>query len=101
VASHREDIMNQKLANATALYMEGNRDGRVREAIEAYTEDRYTQHSSGVADGVEGCVAFFEPFIERTPVRDIRVVCSIVDGNFVFRTGLPGSQQRRSAVAHN
>ena len=76
--------MNQKLANATALYMEGIRDGRVREAVEAYTGDRYTQHSTGVADGVEGFVAFFEPFVERTPVRDIRVLRSIVDGSFVF-----------------
>ncbi|MFV9672637.1 MAG: nuclear transport factor 2 family protein [Acidimicrobiia bacterium] len=76
--------MNQKLANATALYMEGIRDGRVREAVEAYTGDRYTQHSTGVAGGVEGFVAFFEPFVERTPVRDIRVVRSIVDGSFVF-----------------
>ncbi len=76
--------MNRKLANANALYMEGIRDGRVREAVEAYTGDRYTQHSTGVADGVEGFVAFFEPFVERVPVRDIRVVRSIVDGNFVF-----------------
>jgi predicted SnoaL-like aldol condensation-catalyzing enzyme len=76
--------MSRKLANATALYLEGIRDGHVREAVEAYTGDRYTQHSTGVADGVEGFVAFFEPFIERTPVRDIRVVRSIVDGNFVF-----------------
>ncbi|MEA1904048.1 MAG: nuclear transport factor 2 family protein, partial [Actinomycetota bacterium] len=76
--------MNRKLANATALYMEGIRDGRVRAAVAAYTGDRYTQHSTGVADGVEGFVAFFEPFVERTPVRDIRVIRSIVDGDFVF-----------------
>jgi len=76
--------MSRKLANATALYLEGIRDGSVREAVEAYTGDRYTQHSTGVADGVEGFVEFFEPFVERTPVRDIRVVRSIVDGNFVF-----------------
>ena len=82
--SYKEEVMNQKLANATALYMEGIRDGRVREAVEAYTGDRYTQHSTGVADGVEGFVAFFEPFVERTPIRDIRVLRSIVDGSFVF-----------------
>ena len=76
--------MSQKLANATALYMEGIRDGRVREAVEAYTGDRYTQHSTGVRDGVEGFVEFFEPFIQRNPVRDIRMVRSIVDGNYVF-----------------
>lgn len=46
--------MSQKVANAAALYVEGIRDGRVREAVEAYTGDRYTQHSTGVADGVEG-----------------------------------------------
>ncbi len=76
--------MNQKLANATALYMEGIRDGDVRCAVEAYTGDRYTQHSTGVADGVEGFVAFFEPFVRNNPKRDIRVVRSLVDGNFVF-----------------
>lgn len=76
--------MSQKLANATGLYLEGIRDGRVREAVEAFTGDRYTQHSTGVRDGVEGFIEFFEPFVERNPVRDIRVVRSIVDGNFVF-----------------
>jgi predicted SnoaL-like aldol condensation-catalyzing enzyme len=76
--------VNRKLANATALYLEGIRDGRVREAVEAYTGDRYTQHSTGVAEGVEGFVEFFEPFVERTRVRDIRILRSIVDGRFVF-----------------
>ncbi len=76
--------MNQKLANALGLYMEGIRDGRVREAVEKYTGDRYTQHSTGVRDGVEGFVEFFEPFVERNPKRDIRVVRSIVDGPNVF-----------------
>ncbi len=75
---------NQKLANARALYLEGIRDGNVRAAVEAYTGDRYTQHSTGVADGVDGFVAFFDPFVERNPVRDIQIVRSIVDGNYVF-----------------
>jgi len=64
--------------------MEGIRDGNVRRAVETYTGDRYTQHSTGVADGVEGFVAFFEPFMERNPVRDIQVIRSIVDGPYVF-----------------
>jgi predicted SnoaL-like aldol condensation-catalyzing enzyme len=76
--------VNQKLANATGLYLEGIADGHVRRAVETYTGDRYTQHSTGVADGVEGFVEFFEPFVERNPVRDIRILRSIVDGNFVF-----------------
>jgi len=76
--------VNRKLANATGLYLEGIRDGNVREAVEKYTGDCYIQHSTGVADGVEGFVEFFEPFIEKNPVRDIRVVRSIVDRSYVF-----------------
>ena len=66
------EALDLQLENAKALYLEGIRDGRARKAVETYTGDRYTQHSTGVADGVEGFVAFFEPFIERNPQRDIR-----------------------------
>ena len=76
--------MSKKLENAINLYMEGIRDGNVREAVTKYTGDRYTQHSTGVADGIEGFVAFFEPFIERNPVRDIQVVRAIEDGQYVW-----------------
>ncbi len=76
--------MNPKRRNASALYLEGIRDGNVRAAVEAYTGDRYTQHSTGVKDGVEGFVEFFLPFIEHNPVRDIRIVRSIVDRRYVF-----------------
>lgn len=74
----------RKLANAHALYMEGIRDGKARQALDAYTGDRYTQHSSGVADGKEGFLDFFLPFLERNPVRDMRVIRSFVDGPHVF-----------------
>ncbi len=74
----------RSLDHATRLYLEGIRDGNARAAVEAYTGDRYTQHSTGVRDGVEGFVEFFEPFIERNPTRDIDIVRSIVDGRFVF-----------------
>lgn len=76
--------MNKKLSHCRALYLEGIRDGNVRAAVEAYTGERYTQHSTGVRDGVEGFVEFFLPFVERNPVRDIRLLRSIVDGNYVF-----------------
>ncbi|MGH8865406.1 MAG: nuclear transport factor 2 family protein, partial [Burkholderiales bacterium] len=76
--------MSQKLENAKSLYMEGIRDGNARAAVTKYTGDRYTQHSAGVRDGIEGFVAFFEPFLARTPVRDIRVVRAIEDGQYVF-----------------
>ena len=69
---------------AKRLYLEGIRDGDARRAVEEFTGDRYTQHSTGVRDGVEGFVEFFEPFIERNPDRKIDIVRSFVDGRFVF-----------------
>lgn len=73
-----------RLDNAKALYLEGIRDGNARAAVEKYTGDRYTQHSTGVRDGVEGFVEFFLPFIERNPVRDIQIVRGFEDGQYVF-----------------
>ncbi len=76
--------MTKKLDNAKALYIEGIRDGNAVEAINEYTGDRYTQHSTGVRDGVDGFIEFFEAFLEKNPVRDINVVRAIEDGDFVF-----------------
>jgi predicted SnoaL-like aldol condensation-catalyzing enzyme len=70
--------------NAVALYMEGIRDGNPREAVAKRTGPRYTQHSTGVADGSEGFIAFFEPFLERNPKRDVRVVRALQDETHVF-----------------
>jgi predicted SnoaL-like aldol condensation-catalyzing enzyme len=64
--------------------MEGIRDGKAKEAITKYSGARYTQHSTGVKDGVEGFVEFFEPFLARNPICDIRVVRAIEDGQYVF-----------------
>lgn len=76
--------MMTRLDRAKALYLDGIRDGRAREAVEAHTGARYTQHSTGVRDGVEGFVEFFEPFIANNTERDIQIVRGIEDGNFVF-----------------
>lgn len=76
--------MTNKIANARGLYLEGIRDGNMAQALDAYIGDRYTQHSSGVADGKEGFTAFFEPFLARNPVRDIQIVRAIEDGQYVF-----------------
>ncbi|MEL6671136.1 MAG: nuclear transport factor 2 family protein [Bacteroidota bacterium] len=75
---------SQKLQNAKNLYLEGIRDGNAREAVYKYTGDRYTQHSTGVKDGPEGFIEFFEPFIQRNPKRDIQIVRGLVDGQYVF-----------------
>ncbi|MEM1332805.1 MAG: nuclear transport factor 2 family protein [Actinomycetota bacterium] len=76
--------MSTPLQNAISLYMEGIRDGNARAAVEKYTGDRYTQHSTGVRDGVEGFVEFFEPFLERNPDRHIEIVRGWQDGQHVF-----------------
>lgn len=75
---------SRKLDNAFSLYLEGIRDGNPRDAVAKYTGDRYTQHSTGVKDGVEGFVEFFEDFISRNPVRDIEIVRALEDGQHLF-----------------
>lgn len=76
--------MSRKIENAVGLYTEGIRDGNIREAVTKYTGDRYTQHSTGVRDGIEGFVEFFEPFIARNPIRDIQIVRTLEDGQRLF-----------------
>lgn len=76
--------MGRKLEHAKSLYLEGIRDGNAREAVTKYTGERYTQHSTGVRDGIEGFVEFFEPFIERNSSRDIQIVRGLEDGQHVF-----------------
>lgn len=76
--------MGRKKDNAIGLYHEGIRDGRPREAVTKYTGERYTQHSTGVRDGVDGFVEFFESFLERNPKRHIEVVRVLEDGRHVF-----------------
>jgi high affinity sulfate transporter 1 len=70
--------------NALALYLLAIRDGHPRAAASAYTGAHLVQHSTGVRDGADGFVEFFEPFIERNPVRYVRIVRSIEDGRHVF-----------------
>ena len=76
--------MTNRLENAQNLYLEGIRDGKAKEAITQYTGARYTQHSTGVKDGVEGFIEFFEPFIARNPKRDIQIIRGLEDGRYVF-----------------
>lgn len=75
--------MSIKLENAKNLYLKGIRDGNI-EVVRDYTGDRYTQHSTGVADGAEGFVDFFKGFLQRTNKRDIRIIRAFEDGNYVF-----------------
>ncbi len=72
------------LDNVRNLYLDGIAGGNARDAVTRYTGHRYTQHSTGVGDGAEGFLSFFEPFLERNPTREIRIVRSFEDGPWVF-----------------
>ena len=76
--------MGQGLDNVRNIYLEGIAGGKAREAVHAYTGHRYTQHSTGVGDGPEGFLEFFEPFVERNPKRDIEITRIFEDGRWVF-----------------
>lgn len=76
--------MSNKIESARNIYLDGIRDGHFREAVDANTGDRYTQHSTGVRDGREGFIEFFEGFIARNPQREIDLVRVLEDGSYVF-----------------
>ena len=76
--------MGNGLDNVRRIYLEGIAGGNAREAVMKYTGHRYTQHSTGVGDGAEGFLTFFEPFVERNPKRDIEIVRILEDGRWVF-----------------
>lgn len=76
--------MTTGLDNVRKLYLEGIAGGNARDAVTKYTGHRYTQHSTGVGDGVEGFLSFFEPFVERNPQREIEIVRILEDGPWVF-----------------
>ena len=76
--------MSAKSDAARRIYLEGIRDGNFRRAVEDTTGDRYVQHSTGVRDGREGFIEFFEGFIARNPKREIDLVRVLEDGSYVF-----------------
>lgn len=76
--------MGKGLQNVRSLYLDGIAKGDARAAVTRYTGHRYTQHSTGVGDGVEGFLAFFEPFLVRNPDRAIEITRIFEDGRWVF-----------------
>ncbi|MGB7206958.1 MAG: hypothetical protein WBD37_15920 [Anderseniella sp.] len=76
--------MGKGLDNVRKIYLEGIAGGNAREAVLKYTGHRYTQHSTGVGDGAEGFLSFFEPFVERNPKREIEIIRILEDGPWVF-----------------
>lgn len=78
------DNMPTAKEHAIDLYMTGIRDGNAAEALDRNIGARYAQHSTGVADGKEGFLEFFVPFLERNPVRDMQIKRALQDGSKVF-----------------
>lgn len=76
--------MGKGIERVREIYLDGIAGGNAREAVLRNTGHRYTQHSTGVGDGAEGFLAFFEPFVERNPKRDIEIVRIFEDGPWVF-----------------
>lgn len=76
--------MGTRLQNAKSLYIEAIRDGDYVDAINRYSGERYTQHSTPVKDGKAGFIEFFADFVKRNPVRDIEIVRAFEDGQYVF-----------------
>ena len=65
--------MGTRTANAKNLYLDGIRDGKINEAVNKYTGDFYKQHSTGVKDGKEGFIEFFEPFIIKNKKKRYQI----------------------------
>lgn len=76
--------MGKGLDKVRDIYLDGIAGGNARAAVLRNTGHRYTQHSTGVGDGAEGFLAFFEPFVERNPKREIEIVRILEDGPWVF-----------------
>lgn len=62
------------------IYRERITGGKARDTVHKDTGHRYTLHSTGVADGAEGFLPFFEPFVARNPKPNIKVVRIFEDG---------------------
>lgn len=76
--------MGIRTDNAQALYLNAIRDGNYVDAITTYSGERYTQHSTPVKDGQSGFIEFFAEFVERNPIRDIKIIRAWEDGQYVF-----------------
>ncbi len=68
--------------NAIAFY-EMAYEGNPSEAVKKYVGKEYIQHNPDVADGPEGCIAYFERMQQEYPEKSIAFVRCIAEGNLV------------------
>lgn len=89
--------MYNKLNNVKALYLDGIKAGQVKEAANRYITKGLIQHSTDIADGVNGFVEYFESLLRHYPDREVNIIRHIVDGQYVF---IHGSQHFNNAELH-
>jgi len=77
-------VEGHRVAGAKAFIMEAFVERRPLKAVETYTGDRFTQHSTGVKDGKEGFVESITGHNKRYPDHKIDIVRAWEDGRLVF-----------------
>lgn len=87
--------LSKNKENAIAFYKTAY-EGNPKKAVELYVGDKYTQHNPNVADGLQGFINYFEKMQIEYPVKSIKFVRCIAEGNLVSlhtHQTWPGNEQ--------
>jgi len=79
-----EAQLEQNKRAVVAFYTRTFNDKDPEGAAKAYLGDHYTQHNPGVADGVEGFLAFCHASQQRAPLLHAEVIRVLAEGDLVF-----------------
>ena len=74
--------LERNKANAIAFYRTAY-EGDPQKAIDLYVGDTYIQHNPDVEDGPQGFITYFERMQNEYPMKSIRFLRSIAEGDLV------------------